>query len=68
MEFDRYDARILAALQRDGRLSVVELAESIGLTFGAALRTFLRQFCVFLAIAETALKAGQSHSVIRDEC
>src|ERR1700735_527987 len=32
MEFDRYDARILAALQRDGRLSVVELAESIGLS------------------------------------
>ncbi len=32
MEFDRYDARILTALQRDGRLSVVELAESIGLS------------------------------------
>jgi Lrp/AsnC family transcriptional regulator, leucine-responsive regulatory protein len=32
MEFDRYDARILAALQRDGRLSVVELADSIGLS------------------------------------
>src|ERR1035441_3618272 len=32
MEFDRYDARILSALQRDGRLSVVELAESIGLS------------------------------------
>src|SRR5450631_159560 len=32
MEFDRFDARILAALQRDGRLSVVELAESIGLS------------------------------------
>src|ERR1700704_4014453 len=32
MEFDRYDARILSALQRDGRLSVVELAESVGLS------------------------------------
>jgi Lrp/AsnC family transcriptional regulator, leucine-responsive regulatory protein len=32
MEFDRHDVRILAALQRDGRLSVVELAESIGLS------------------------------------
>jgi Lrp/AsnC family transcriptional regulator, leucine-responsive regulatory protein len=32
MDFDRYDAQILAALQRDGRLSVVELAESIGLS------------------------------------
>ena len=32
MEFDRYDARILSALQRDGRLSVVELAEAIGLS------------------------------------
>lgn len=32
MKFDRYDAKILDALQRDGRLSVVELAESIGLS------------------------------------
>jgi Lrp/AsnC family transcriptional regulator, leucine-responsive regulatory protein len=32
MEFDRYDGRILSALQRDGRLSVVDLAESIGLS------------------------------------
>ena len=32
MEFDRFDAIILSALQRDGRLSVVELAESIGLS------------------------------------
>jgi Lrp/AsnC family leucine-responsive transcriptional regulator len=32
MEFDRFDSRILAALQRDGRLSVVELAETIGLS------------------------------------
>jgi Lrp/AsnC family transcriptional regulator, leucine-responsive regulatory protein len=32
MDIDRYDARILAALQRDGRLPVVELAESIGLS------------------------------------
>ena len=29
---DRFDARILAELQRDGRLSVVELAELIGLS------------------------------------
>src|SRR6202049_2093059 len=32
MELDRYDARILSELQRDGRLPVVELAESIGLS------------------------------------
>jgi Lrp/AsnC family transcriptional regulator, leucine-responsive regulatory protein len=32
MVFDRFDAKILAALQRDGRLSVVDLAESIGLS------------------------------------
>jgi Lrp/AsnC family leucine-responsive transcriptional regulator len=32
MEFDRYDTSILSALQQDGRLSVVELAESIGLS------------------------------------
>jgi Lrp/AsnC family leucine-responsive transcriptional regulator len=32
MEFDRFDARILAALQRDGRVPVVELAEAIGLS------------------------------------
>ncbi|MHB8721734.1 MAG: Lrp/AsnC family transcriptional regulator [Steroidobacteraceae bacterium] len=32
MQFDRFDARILSALQSDGRLSVVELAEAIGLS------------------------------------
>jgi Lrp/AsnC family leucine-responsive transcriptional regulator len=32
MKLDRYDSRILSALQRNGRLSVVELAESIGLS------------------------------------
>ncbi len=32
MEFDRFDARILTALQRDGRVPVVELAEAIGLS------------------------------------
>jgi Lrp/AsnC family transcriptional regulator, leucine-responsive regulatory protein len=32
MEIDRFDARILAALQQDGRLPVVELAETIGLS------------------------------------
>jgi Lrp/AsnC family leucine-responsive transcriptional regulator len=32
MQLDRYDAKILAALQRDGRLSVVDLAESVGLS------------------------------------
>ncbi len=32
MEIDRFDARILSALQRDGRLPVVELAECIGLS------------------------------------
>lgn len=32
MQLDRFDARILYELQRDGRLPVVELAESIGLS------------------------------------
>jgi Lrp/AsnC family leucine-responsive transcriptional regulator len=32
VELDRFDARILAELQRDGRLPVVELAETIGLS------------------------------------
>jgi Lrp/AsnC family leucine-responsive transcriptional regulator len=32
MQLDRFDARILAELQRDGRLPVVELAELIGLS------------------------------------
>ena len=32
MKVDRVDARIIAALQRDGRRSVVELAEEVGLS------------------------------------
>ena len=32
MDLDRFDARILTELQRDGRLPVVELAELIGLS------------------------------------
>src|SRR6202021_2114798 len=32
MKFDRFDAKILDALQRDGRLSVVDLAELVGLS------------------------------------
>jgi len=32
MAIDRFDARILSELQRDGRLAVVELADSIGLS------------------------------------
>ncbi len=32
MDIDRYDLRILTELQREGRLSVVELAEAIGLS------------------------------------
>jgi Lrp/AsnC family leucine-responsive transcriptional regulator len=32
MQLDRFDVKILAALQRDGRLPVVDLAESIGLS------------------------------------
>jgi Lrp/AsnC family leucine-responsive transcriptional regulator len=32
VQFDRYDAKILSELQRDGRLPVVELAETIGLS------------------------------------
>jgi Lrp/AsnC family transcriptional regulator, leucine-responsive regulatory protein len=32
VQFDRFDTKILSALQRDGRLSVVDLAETIGLS------------------------------------
>jgi Lrp/AsnC family leucine-responsive transcriptional regulator len=32
LDLDRFDAKILAALQNDGRMSVVNLAESIGLS------------------------------------
>jgi len=32
MNLDRIDGRILAALQRDGRVSVVDLAEQVGLS------------------------------------
>jgi Lrp/AsnC family leucine-responsive transcriptional regulator len=32
MQLDRFDVRILSELQREGRLPVVELAESIGLS------------------------------------
>jgi Lrp/AsnC family leucine-responsive transcriptional regulator len=32
MDIDRFDARILAALQQDGRMPVVELADAIGLS------------------------------------
>jgi Lrp/AsnC family transcriptional regulator, leucine-responsive regulatory protein len=32
VQFDRFDSKILSALQRDGRLSVVDLAETIGLS------------------------------------
>src|SRR5918995_3839776 len=32
MDLDRYDAAILDELQRDGRLSIVDLAEEVGLS------------------------------------
>lgn len=38
MKLDAYDRRILAALQRDGRLSNVQLAEEIGLSPSPCLR------------------------------
>jgi Lrp/AsnC family leucine-responsive transcriptional regulator len=38
MDFDAIDARILAALQADGRLSNVELAERVGLSPSPCLR------------------------------
>lgn len=38
MELDRYDRQILAALQRDGRISNQELAEQIGLSPSPCLR------------------------------
>ena len=36
--FDRYNSRILLELQRDGRISNIELAERIGLSASACLR------------------------------
>jgi Lrp/AsnC family leucine-responsive transcriptional regulator len=38
MKLDAYDRKILAALQRDGRLSNVQLAEEIGLSASPCLR------------------------------
>lgn len=38
MEFDRYDARILQALQQDGRISNQDLADRIGLSPSPCLR------------------------------
>jgi Lrp/AsnC family transcriptional regulator, leucine-responsive regulatory protein len=38
MKLDTYDRKILAALQRNGRLSNVELAEEIGLSASPCLR------------------------------
>jgi len=38
MKLDAYDRKILAALQRNGRLSNVELAEEIGLSASPCLR------------------------------
>ena len=38
MKLDTYDRKILAALQRNGRLSTVELAEEIGLSASPCLR------------------------------
>nr|WP_218170787.1 Lrp/AsnC family transcriptional regulator [Pseudomonas gingeri] len=38
IKLDAYDRKILAALQRDGRLSNVELAEQIGLSASPCLR------------------------------
>ena len=38
MKLDAYDRKILAALQRDGRLSNVQLAEEIGLSPSPCLR------------------------------
>ena len=38
LKLDAYDRRILAALQRDGRLSNVQLAEEIGLSPSPCLR------------------------------
>ena len=38
MKLDAYDRKILAALQRDGRLSNVQLADEIGLSASPCLR------------------------------
>ena len=51
MELDRYDRRILAELQRDGRISNQELAERIGLSPSPCLRRVR-------ALEESGLIAG----------
>ncbi len=70
MKLDAYDHRILAALQRDGRLSNVQLAEEIGLSPSPCLRRvrlleeadLLGQLDV--AQAAVALEGGEDAVVI----
>ncbi|MFP8981522.1 Lrp/AsnC family transcriptional regulator, partial [Pseudomonas aeruginosa] len=60
MKLDAYDHRILAALQRDGRLSNVQLAEEIGLSPSPCLRRVR-------LLEEAGLIRGYQASSARDE-
>ena len=60
MKLDAYDPRILAALQRDGRLSNVQLAEEIGLSPSPCLRRVR-------LLEEAGVIRGYQASIDRDE-
>ncbi|EPJ8785792.1 Lrp/AsnC family transcriptional regulator [Pseudomonas aeruginosa] len=60
MKLDAYDHRILAALQRDGRLSNVQLAEEIGLSPSPCLRRVR-------LLEEAGVIRGYQASIDRDE-
>lgn len=60
MKLDAFDRKILAALQRNGRLSNVELAEEIGLSASPCLRRVRM-------LEEAAVIRGYQANVDRDE-
>ncbi|WP_090210910.1 Lrp/AsnC family transcriptional regulator [Pseudomonas asplenii] len=60
MKLDAYDRKILAALQRDGRLSNVELADEIGLSASPCLRRVRM-------LEEAGVIRGYQVSLDRDE-
>ncbi|SDS40975.1 transcriptional regulator, AsnC family [Pseudomonas asplenii] len=60
LKLDAYDRKILAALQRDGRLSNVELADEIGLSASPCLRRVRM-------LEEAGVIRGYQVSLDRDE-
>ena len=60
MKLDAYDRKILAALQRDGRLSNVQLADEIGLSASPCLRRVRM-------LEEAGVIRGYQANVDRDE-